>query len=403
MITSFPLASIEWPEDIAVDPRDGSYWISSARSPWLLQMSSDFETELQRLPFLADDGPCGALGCLYATGLAVDSHNEDLLVVAARSDEVLSIDPADGSIVGAIPVPFPAEARGTLVRGLTFDPSGDGGRGSVYAVLQFELPVANQGVVAVDRLVELTREGNVTRSFDLAHEVLGEVVRAIDVELIHEAGAVVGFWIIVHGTQSWILKLDGSGAFTGTFVPLAATRARVSGILHQSFRRPDDGVILDAILCTLESADAVAVVEAGERRVFELSDLRCNSSGGEVTLEWRSWQALDAVEVLRDGDLLAVLAGDATSIADSTVSAGRHEYVVRGRLGLETGDPSVCTVWVDSAVGEVLDVIAPSDGPCTLLRCVPRSYSGGNPCHGQCSSRVGSPHRRYDRSSNRRP
>lgn len=63
-----------------------------------------------------------------------------------------------------------------------------------------------------------------------------------------------------------------------------------------------------------------------------VTGLACAGGVGSTQLTWTNGASYDAVEVLRDGALIASLAGSATSHTDASAPAGTRVYTVRGIL-----------------------------------------------------------------------
>lgn len=84
--------------------------------------------------------------------------------------------------------------------------------------------------------------------------------------------------------------------------------------------------------------------------------LACTPTLRDVALTWETEYPYDRIEVLRDGALVATLAGDATDWVDSDVPPGAHSYsLVAVAPGIPGGDepvdgtrtePVTCEVWV---------------------------------------------------------
>lgn len=75
-----------------------------------------------------------------------------------------------------------------------------------------------------------------------------------------------------------------------------------------------------------------------------LRGLVCAASGPAVELAWSVDPGLDAVEVFRDGEAVASLAGDARRHRDLPAAGGTHVYELRGRIGRNSTEAVACTV-----------------------------------------------------------
>jgi hypothetical protein len=72
--------------------------------------------------------------------------------------------------------------------------------------------------------------------------------------------------------------------------------------------------------------------------------LLCRKVGPAVELSWTLVASYDAIEVVRDGEVVATLGGAATSFRDRPLAGGDHSYEVRGVEGSETTSPASCSV-----------------------------------------------------------
>jgi hypothetical protein len=79
-------------------------------------------------------------------------------------------------------------------------------------------------------------------------------------------------------------------------------------------------------------------------------DLACVSEGASVRLTWTPGAAYEAIEVLRNGEPLATLAGDATSLIDPGLPPGVYRYEVRGIAGGDESERASCAAIVIAPV-----------------------------------------------------
>jgi len=77
-----------------------------------------------------------------------------------------------------------------------------------------------------------------------------------------------------------------------------------------------------------------------------ITGLSCVPGNGQVDLAWSNGASYDAVEVRRDGSVVATLAGTATSYADPGVAPGSHTWDVRGVQGTDASFPALCSAVV---------------------------------------------------------
>jgi hypothetical protein len=76
------------------------------------------------------------------------------------------------------------------------------------------------------------------------------------------------------------------------------------------------------------------------------TDLTCSQEGADISLNWVSVAAYDAILIYRDGKLLSALPGSAASFLDTDVPAGTHTYEVRGGVNGDFSKPVSCAVAV---------------------------------------------------------
>lgn len=86
-------------------------------------------------------------------------------------------------------------------------------------------------------------------------------------------------------------------------------------------------------------AAALAAAPAG------VSTLSCSVQGTAAQLSWAVSNPFDAIEVRRDGELIATLVGGATQFSDlAPTTGGRVLYQVQGRIGAAGAVPARCTL-----------------------------------------------------------
>jgi len=62
-----------------------------------------------------------------------------------------------------------------------------------------------------------------------------------------------------------------------------------------------------------------------------------------TSLSWSVGGTYDAIEVRRDGSLVATLPGGATAYPDAAIPAGSYAYEVRGVVAGVPSDPRTCS------------------------------------------------------------
>ena len=85
------------------------------------------------------------------------------------------------------------------------------------------------------------------------------------------------------------------------------------------------------------------------RNPLPVSNLDCQFSGGTATLVWSVENGLSAVEVSRDGLLLATLPGNASFYQETSPPGGLREYSVTVLAGSLTAPATDCTLSVPPA------------------------------------------------------
>ncbi len=81
-----------------------------------------------------------------------------------------------------------------------------------------------------------------------------------------------------------------------------------------------------------------------------VSNLSCAQVGEQVDLGWTNGEVYDAIEITRDGSLVATIAGSSTSWTDASPAPGAHSYAVNGtQAGVPSG-PVSCSVTVTAAL-----------------------------------------------------
>lgn len=322
------------PQDIARDPADGTFWVTEFLENRIHHYGEDLRSELGVIAAPLE-------GNVFLTGIAFNSHDSTLFVAEAGRAEIHEIH-RDGSPTGRwFPIPFLEVVNdlGTAtVRGLDFDPQGDGGAGSIWVVESLGTAI-----------YEVALDGRRLRYFPHPEDPdgfpgEGASARASDVLVIREGGSLTGFWVTgARGDDRRILRLDADGAYTGIAVPLRDAGGNVSGILRQPFPDPGSDRVVDSWLAVVESNARFAALEGGEPEFREIFDLRCAETESTVTVEWTARQPYDRVEILEGCDTLATLGGDVTSHELTITAEGVHELRVRATEGDQVTEAGPCT------------------------------------------------------------
>ena len=73
-----------------------------------------------------------------------------------------------------------------------------------------------------------------------------------------------------------------------------------------------------------------------------VTDLTCTEVAGEIVLSWTNSAMYDAIDVFREGVLLATLAGTEVTLTDMAPFSGVTSYTVVARLGISASLPAAC-------------------------------------------------------------
>jgi hypothetical protein len=264
-----------------------------------------------------------------------------------------------------------------VVLGMAFDPGGGGGGGALWLV---------EGVR--DRIYQVDRAGNLLREIPSPYlSVERPPVEDVFATFTSGVSLVPGrpdlLWV-TGGTfrdfrQRWIALLDvEAGAIVpGSEITTEALRVE-SGV---------GSFAVEAVAGGDGAARLFALALAGERSVLaELAHeapaapaptylaCRLQNHASDVELTFINNGPYDAVEVLRDCEVMAVLAGAATSFVDRDVPPGLHEYAVRGvagglpGAGGRPGDAARCSVRVGAGAVLQREISYPARSPQQLAR-----------------------------------
>ena len=138
-------------------------------------------------------------------------------------------------------------------------------------------------------------------------------------------------WVNTSAYEEIVIARDGATVAT---LPGTATDYVDSGVARGSHVYTLQGFAGDS-----RSVDALCeTVSLGAP-----SALACTALGAAVTLAWTNGDAYDAIRVLRNATLLAVLPGGAQEYVDTTVAAGQtYDYEIIGATGASISEPASC-------------------------------------------------------------
>jgi DNA-binding beta-propeller fold protein YncE len=338
LISYVPFSTVA-PQDIAHDDEDGTYWVTAFLDNEVVHYSSGLRTRIESF-----ESPLS-----YPTGIAYNSVDRTILVASILLNRIVEIDKAGvptGRAFDLVLEPIVNANSGPAPRGMTFDRTGDEGRGSIYLI-------ETMGTL----IYELALDGRVIRYFPHPDDPdgypgRGGTAHATDIDLIYDQGALTGFYVTGGRNRlNAIRKLDRDGTYTGISIPLEDAGGSVSGILRQVFERPDNGEKTDSYICVVESNARFAILEGGEPPFHEVLDFECSISGGEVSMTWRNVQTYDGFEILQGCEQLDTLPGTASSWSRA-FGEGVYDLTLRAFQGARSTSPPACSAIIGS--GEVL-------------------------------------------------
>ena len=321
-------------QDLDFDVEEQVYWVSTFLDGTIHKYSADLKRELEvfRSP---------EIGTAFLTGLAFNTHTHTIFVVDILSGRIYEFQ-RDGRLTGRVlQPPLPGEgASRPIIRGLSFDPSGDNGRGSLYAV-------ETTGTM----VLELDLDGQLIRHFLHPNDPdgfpgEGRATPATDIVCIHENGELVGFYLTGGGRRvDRLLRLNRDGQYVGRSISLTEAGGNVSGVLRRKLPHPVTGLLFDSFVCAVDSNARFAVLRGGEPTFHEVVDLECTADDQDVRLTWKTFQEYDGILVERGCEVLAELPGTAQEWQQTMASDGVYELTVTAHAGGQSTQAS-CTVVV---------------------------------------------------------
>jgi DNA-binding beta-propeller fold protein YncE len=323
------------PQDIAADT-DGTYWVSQFLHNKLCHFGPGLREFINDVSY--------PLAGSYPTGIAFNPGSGTLYLADALSPKITEVA-RDGVPTGLTIEPLfelpPGTSGPPLIRGMTFDPTGDGGNGSIYLV------------EAVTSLIyEVALDGRVIQKIvhpDDPDGFPGEggAAAGSDVDLIYDAGKthVVGYYVNGgRNRNSDIRRLEADGSYRGVSIPILDSGGNVSGFLRRPFESPVDGRIVDAFVCVVDSNARFAILEGGEPDFREVTGFVCASNGRTVTASWNRFEVYDRIEIRRGCDLLETLPGTADGFSHTFESDGVYELTLSAVRGEQSTSPPSCTI-----------------------------------------------------------
>jgi len=327
------------PQDFAIDD-DGDVWVTTFLDNEICHYDPQLQSLLGTIPYPEPSS--------YPTGIAFNPHRGTLLVTDALSGRITEVEKS-GVATGAVVAPdFEPASFPPSIRGMAFDPGGNGAEGSLYFA---EATAALVYEVALDGTrIRTIRHPDSPEGFPDK----GVAPPLTDVDLIFDtAENLAGFYVTGGPARlTHIRRLDADGVYRGLSIPLRDSGGNVSGIARRLFRHPGTGQIVDGYVISVESNARFAVLEGGEPAFHELTNFHCETTGRTVHLTWTRHQVYDRIEVSQACDKIATLPGTAESWTGDLVGDGIFELSVVAIQGDKSTEPFTCGVVLGA--GEVL-------------------------------------------------
>lgn len=315
----------------------------------------------------------------YISGVAhARREGDQFIYIFNASTSTIGVLDSVGALVETIEAGLPnletdpeAEPDYGFVVGMTYDPDGAGGSGSLWVV-----------EVSQDWIYELDLEGNILRDFphpyllrepppeDSPYGIQSSGITRLPWD--PEGGLAVGGGALRESGQPRIFNLDKETgqALPGTEIPTAGIRQFGSTSTFPFTAIEKDGE--PRFVAITGSGQSGWLLEVRASRPDVPAPLflsaRQESYPDEVTITFQPAAAYDSVEVLRDCEVIAELPGEASGFLDQSAPPGLHDYAVRGVLNGVSSD--VSRVTMRTGVGAVLDrkIIWPTLSPQQLTR-----------------------------------
>ncbi|MCZ6792149.1 MAG: hypothetical protein O7J95_00885 [Planctomycetota bacterium] len=268
-----------------------------------------------------------------------------------------------GELLEDFPVELPnleedpeKEADLGIVIGMTWDPEGDAGRGSLWLVEAVD-----------DTIHEIALDGRRIRSLphpyrDVVPAPRGSSLGSFSGGVARVSGTSPTRLYLGGGTrrefrQPRIFELDTEQAelVRGSEFPTAGIRAVAQNSSLTLEHAVIDGRPRLFVLPLEGSRSKLLEVEPALSDVPPPTFLTCRqrSLADDVEITFRSNAAYDQVEIIRDCRPIAVLEGTAELFVDRDVEPGPHEYAVRGVAGGRHSPQALCRLRV--GVGAILE------------------------------------------------
>lgn len=353
-----PIENVRWSIDLTEDS-SGHLWVSDGNNKLHC-----YTKDLAHVRSIPGPFPPPNLGPAppaatddFLTGVAYYPAHDTLLVYNALDQHVQEIDLLGNLVAPPFVAQLPTPANDELfVGGMVFDPAGNGGAGSLI------LAESARG-----EIFEIALDGTLLQQYPHPDEVR---VPAPDPSVFdsHVLG-ISGVPEIGNGYDE--IDLSGGTLFVRTTDRFFRVQ-RATGT-PTAFRMPTDGIAevvstrymaihnsthngsLVAFLISVRSNDNQLVrVDRTPPAVPEVSMLECAQTtlDDEVTLTFLNHGPYDAIEIERDGTIVATLPGNATTYVDTNPAPGWRRYRVTAQVAGDSAAAQECSLRV--GVGAVL-------------------------------------------------
>jgi sugar lactone lactonase YvrE len=282
-------------------------------------------------------------GADHIGGIAIDAAAQQLFLYNLSEHSVGAFSTADLSFDSSVDARVPhrdeASWRRPSIVGMAFRPDGDARRGSLLLV-----------DAAHDAIYELDRSGGLIREFPHPYRVIEPPIEGSTLGPISSGIALVagqaGQCFLSGGRlreagERAIFRVDLAGGQTiaASSIPTAGMRGSRFSLEHALHRGASR-------LFAVSSERVLYEIRPEEPPLAAPSFLDCaaRAGGGEVELRFRADGVYEGIEVARDCEPLAVLAGDETRFVDAPPSPGVHEYELRALAGGRRSEAARCRV-----------------------------------------------------------
>ena len=165
-------------------------------------------------------------------------------------------------------------------------------------------------------------------------------------------------------TDSIIAPADLTCSSSGNSAILTWTNAGVwdsievtlDGGTPQVLAGSSTGITLTGLASGGHAVDVVSVVGADASVASSCnfgidpaspSGLNCVNQGGDASISWTNGEVYESIEVIRDGQVIALLGGTATTHVDLAPGGGVHQYLLQGVVGGFNSTPIGCGLSFD--------------------------------------------------------